>query len=158
MILAIRLAGEVALCRDLRFKDGRWRKLLDKSKQQIFERALADLFACAIRFRVTLATDVTVDVTIAKDAAGNDQEDYDAVAAQIESDCKRFNVVDFGADRWLLEYVRQRLRLPEDKCIAFGQGFQSMSAPAKARPSEIGSVTSAALTSTSNPSRARLSR
>ncbi len=57
--------------------------------------------------------------------------DYDAVSAQMARDGERFNLIDFGADRWNLEYLRQKLNLPQDKCIAFGQGYASMSVPSK---------------------------
>lgn len=57
--------------------------------------------------------------------------DYETVAAHITADMVRFNLIDYGADRWNLEYLRQKLEMPEDKCFAFGQGYQSMSVPAK---------------------------
>ena len=45
MILAISLAGEVLLFRDLTFEDGSWRKLIDEGQQKLIERALANLFS-----------------------------------------------------------------------------------------------------------------
>ncbi len=44
MILAIGLAGEILLYRDLTFEDGSRRKLIDEGQQKLIERALANLF------------------------------------------------------------------------------------------------------------------
>ena len=60
--------------------------------------------------------------------------DYDTIMADVWADCSSFDMQKIAFDRWNFEAVRQRLikeGVPEDKMIAFGQGFASMSAPMK---------------------------
>lgn len=57
--------------------------------------------------------------------------DYSIIKDQINADRSRFNLVDIGADRWNLEYLRQQLD-PEGKLIVeYPQTFGGMSAPCK---------------------------
>ncbi|KKN27504.1 hypothetical protein LCGC14_0863880 [marine sediment metagenome] len=57
--------------------------------------------------------------------------DYATIENKIIEDGKRFNIVDIGADRWNLEYLRQQLSKIGVDFVEFGQGFQSMSEPTK---------------------------
>ncbi len=60
--------------------------------------------------------------------------DYDTIKADFEADCQIYNMVEIAFDRWNFEGPRQRFiadGAPEDKFVSFGQGFASMSAPAK---------------------------
>ncbi len=60
--------------------------------------------------------------------------DYDVIMANVWTDCEKFNMQNIAFDRWNFEAVRQRLMaegVPENKMIAFGQGWASMSAPMK---------------------------
>lgn len=58
--------------------------------------------------------------------------DYDTIKAKILADGKRFDIRLIAADRWNLEYLRQKLEArgcPE--IIECGQGYPDMSAPTK---------------------------
>lgn len=60
--------------------------------------------------------------------------DYKRVMADIEADAQRFDIQQLGFDRWNFEPIRQRLiegDIREERMIAFGQGYASMSAPMK---------------------------
>lgn len=57
--------------------------------------------------------------------------DYSVIEKTIVDDGKVFNVVDIGADRWNLEYLRQQLSNVGTELVEFGQGYRSMSEPTK---------------------------
>ena len=57
--------------------------------------------------------------------------DYAAIEKAIIDDGKLYNIVDIGADRWNLEYLRQQLSNVGANLVEFGQGFRSMSEPTK---------------------------
>lgn len=60
--------------------------------------------------------------------------DYAIVMADVWADCGRFDLDSLAFDRWSFEAIRQQLSaegVPEEKMIAFGQGFASMSEPMK---------------------------
>ncbi len=63
-----------------------------------------------------------------------DVVDFGYIKKRFEEDCQKFNIREAAFDRWNFEALRQQLigdGMPEDKLIAFGQGFVSMSAPTK---------------------------
>lgn len=51
--------------------------------------------------------------------------DYATIERQILEDGQNFDIVDIGADKWNLEYLRQRL--PQVEMVEFGQSFASIS-------------------------------
>lgn len=57
--------------------------------------------------------------------------DYECIREQIESDRKRFDVVDIGADPWNLEYLRQRLDPSGELIREYSQQLKDMSPPMK---------------------------
>ena len=57
--------------------------------------------------------------------------DYAAIENKILEDGKDFNIVNIGADRWNLEYLRQQLSNVGAEIYEFGQGWKSMSEPTK---------------------------
>ncbi len=60
--------------------------------------------------------------------------DYNIVIRDILADCKQYNVEEIAFDRWNFEALRQQLLsagVADNKLIAFGQGYASMSAPMK---------------------------
>ena len=60
--------------------------------------------------------------------------DYTIVKADFETDYQKFDIQEVAFDRWGFEAFRQLFisdGIPEDKFVSFGQGFASMSAPAK---------------------------
>jgi phage terminase large subunit-like protein len=60
--------------------------------------------------------------------------DYDTIKADFEVDCQNYAIAEIAFDRWNFEGPRQRFiadGAPADKFVSFGQGFASMSAPAR---------------------------
>ena len=57
--------------------------------------------------------------------------DYDFIKQQILDDGETFNIVSIAADRWNLEYLRQKVAAEGIEMFGFGQGFVSMSEPTK---------------------------
>ena len=60
--------------------------------------------------------------------------DYEVVKGDFERDCEQFNIIEVAFDRWNFEAFRQQFihdGIDEEKFVAFGQGFYSMSAPSK---------------------------
>jgi phage terminase large subunit-like protein len=60
--------------------------------------------------------------------------DYSIIKADFERDYERFNMIEVAFDRWNFEALRQQFiaeGVDEDKFVSFGQGYASMSAPAK---------------------------
>lgn len=57
--------------------------------------------------------------------------DYSRIQADIEADCERFGVKELAYDRWGAVQLVQNLQNEGLTVIPFGQGFASMSAPAK---------------------------
>ena len=55
--------------------------------------------------------------------------DYECIRQQILDDGQRFGLRDIGADKWNLEYLRQRL--PDVEVVEYGQNYKDMSAPTK---------------------------
>ena len=67
--------------------------------------------------------------------------DYESVIGQVKADGSQFDVEQIGFDRWGFEAIRQRLigdegGIPEEKMVAFGQGYASMS-PAMKKLEEL---------------------
>ena len=63
-----------------------------------------------------------------------DVVDYATVKADFERDYEQFNILEVAFDRWNFEAFRQLFisdGVPDDKFVSFGQGYASMSAPAK---------------------------
>lgn len=58
--------------------------------------------------------------------------DYAAIEAQVLADCREYGVRCVTYDRWNASDLINRLGAEGVECVAFGQGFASMSAPAKA--------------------------
>ena len=56
---------------------------------------------------------------------------YDRIQADIMADGEKFDIRSIGADRWNLEFLRQRLEVEGVDIVGFGQGFVSMSEPTK---------------------------
>jgi phage terminase large subunit-like protein len=57
--------------------------------------------------------------------------DYDVVRARILEDCERFLVREIAIDRWNSTQISTQLQEEGLTVALFGQGFASMSAPAK---------------------------
>lgn len=57
--------------------------------------------------------------------------DYAAIRDRVLDDSRRFALVDVGADRWNLEFLRQQLDLEDIEVVEFGQGYRDMSEPTK---------------------------
>jgi phage terminase large subunit-like protein len=60
--------------------------------------------------------------------------DYSYIKADFESDYKKLKFCELAFDRWNFEALRQQFiadGMPDDVGVAFGQGYASMSAPAK---------------------------
>ncbi len=57
--------------------------------------------------------------------------DYDTIRKQINDDRERFDLTDIGADRWNLEYLRQKLDPDGEFIVEYGQNYQDMSPPFK---------------------------
>ena len=67
--------------------------------------------------------------------------DYESIMERVKADGSRFDIQQIGFDRWCFEAIRQRLigdegGIPEEKMIAFGQGYASMS-PAMKKLEEL---------------------
>lgn len=56
---------------------------------------------------------------------------YDAIREQIEADRELFDVVNIGADKWNLEYLRQKLDPEGEYIVEYGQGLRNLSPPTK---------------------------
>lgn len=77
-------------------------------------------------------------ITWAKDGlltlTGGNVVDYDVIQAAFWADARRFDIAEIAFDRWGFEAFRQRFisdGIEEEKFVSFGQGYASMSAPAK---------------------------
>ena len=57
--------------------------------------------------------------------------DYETVKQQIARDSKIFKLAAIGADKWNLEYLRQRLESDGVTMVEYGQNFHDMSPPSK---------------------------
>lgn len=57
--------------------------------------------------------------------------DYDVIRADVNADRQKFNVREIAADRWNATQILTQLAGDGFEVIAFGQGYQSMTAPTK---------------------------
>jgi phage terminase large subunit-like protein len=60
--------------------------------------------------------------------------DYSYIKQDLEEDWAKYNMQALAFDRWNFEGLRQQFAaegIPQDKMIAFGQGWASLSAPSK---------------------------
>lgn len=57
--------------------------------------------------------------------------DYEVIQRQIIKDSKTFNLQGIGADKWNLEFLRQKLEADGLDIVEYGQGLRDFSAPSK---------------------------
>ena len=60
-----------------------------------------------------------------------DRCDYQIIRNHIIEDAEKFGLIDIGADKWNLEYLRQELDLEGIEVVEYSQSYAAMSEPIK---------------------------